>query len=820
MQNEKPVILIVDDALSNLMILSALLSGDYTVISKESADAALEYLNQKLPDMILLDIMMPGTGGFELCRILKGREDTREIPVIFVSSLNDADTIEHGFSLGAVDYISKPYHFSEILARVHLHIKLRAIQKNLESSAGELSDLLQRTNSVIQTVGEGIFGLNSSGRITFANDKSAELLGYTREELLHPDFDLHSSIHHTDLTGAVLSHKSCPIQAAVRGEEFPGFVRNDIFFRRDLSSIPVEYSISLINTGNHSSREIIIVFRDISERYRNEERQREAAAVFEVSSEGIVITDAEGRIKRVNPAFTEITGYTSEEVTGQNPRIFKSGRQTEEFYNQMWIRLRSTGRWESEIWNRRKDGSVFPVWQAITAVRNSAGDITGYVSQFSDITRRKLTEEEIRYRGNYDVLTGLVNRALLMERIEQAVYDHRRKNLRFAFMFMDLDRFKQINDTMGHSTGDQLLKQAALRIKGEIRETDTAARIGGDEFAVIINEIPGQPSVERTANRILKAVAEPFIIGEREIKISSSIGIALFPDDGATRELLLRNADIAMYRSKAGGRNQFQFFTESMEKEYLERNRLESDLRGASGRNELELYYQPICSLGSLKPVGFEALLRWKHPHFGMIPPNRFIPIAEDAGLIRDIGRWTAEQAVRQAAVWNSEGKNIYISVNVSPHQIPDHLSAAWLLSILKNYQVSPESLVLEITESVFLGNAEEAAEWMHSLRNAGIRIYLDDFGTGYSSLSYLKRFPVDAVKIDREFIKEMSAESSDFTLVRAVTAMSRGLGLKTVAEGIETEEHLKMLQSIDCDFGQGYYFSRPVPADEAGRLS
>ncbi len=798
-------ILIVDDNPANLQLLyEALSRGGYKqIIPAQGAESALQRLKYNTPDLVLLDVMMPDVDGFELYEMLRAQRPTAETPVIFISALADKQAIEKGFSLGAVDYITKPFRSSEVLGRVSTHLRLKAY-------SDELNLMLARNRCLLDSAGEGIMGVDANFHVTYINPFAQNMLGYAAGELENQD------VHN------VLFQGQAPVESAGHGESVIlnivnnggiSYVEDDRFYRRDGSPVMVEYTVSSLHR-KFKSRESIIVFRDITERRLMEQALKESAVVFEVSNDGVLITDLDGTIRRVNPAFIEITGYSREEVIGQNPRLFKSGRHEADFYNYMWSTLLSEGYFEAEVWNRRKDGSVYPIWQRITVIRDNRGQAAGYVSQFSDITRRKLTEKEIRYRGNYDALTGLANRVLLCERLEHEIKVHKRKQLKFSLLYIDLDKFKHVNDTQGHSKGDILLQQAANRIQGVIREIDTASRYGGDEFVIMLPEQENLGDSERVCTRLLETLAEPFDLEGYKAMISASIGVAVYPNDGIDAEALFRNADFAMYKAKDKGRNQVQFFTESMEQEYLEKVQLEVDLRQALSKNELSIHYQPIVDLNTRKIAGVEALIRWQHPQRGLVSPAVFVPIAEESTLIREIGLWVLQAVCNQLSEWHRQGLDIYASVNVSTNQIPLGLSLQTIKQLLDDCGLSPGKLVLEITESVFATDMQSVTDWLSEVRKLGIRVYLDDFGTGYSSLSYLKKFPVDSVKIDRVFIRDINKDSSDMAMVHAVLLMSKALNLDVIAEGVETPDQLDILNELKCPLSQGYLFSKPVSAE------
>ncbi len=547
------------------------------------------------------------------------------------------------------------------------------------------------------------------------------------------------------------------------------------------------------------------------------ESEERLHAMIEAIGEAIMVTDPQGIIKRVNPAFSLITGFSVDEAIGQTPRFLNSGRHEPSYFETMWQHLNSHGYWEGETWNRRKNGEIFPVWQVITSVKDSQGKLIEFISLFHDITQRKRSEAEIAYRANYDALTGLPNRALLAERLNQSLKQARRENTRVAVLFIDLDLFKRVNDTLGHAIGDALLQAVAERMRQCVRETDTIARQGGDEFVVLLVDIEGSSAAGIVAEKIISLLAAPFDLSGNEIHIGASIGITLFPEDGVDVETLFRNADLAMYRAKDAGRNNAQFFERAMTTAALERRTLEDDLRNATARREFELHYQPIIDLPSGQIIGAEALPRWNHPQRGRIGPDQFIPLAEESGLIREIGAWVFEEACTQLAVWLKAGHHLNLAINVSVRQLPDALSVTQILTVLARHGLSPHQIVLEITEGVLLADAPAIQAWFNDAGAAGLKLAIDDFGTGSSSLSYLKRFPVHHVKIDKAFVRDMASDPADRALVDAILAMAKSLGLSVVAEGVETSEQAELLRTRACAHAQGFLFGHPVSAADFG---
>jgi diguanylate cyclase (GGDEF)-like protein/PAS domain S-box-containing protein len=524
------------------------------------------------------------------------------------------------------------------------------------------------------------------------------------------------------------------------------------------------------------------------------------------------VADADNKIKSVNPAFTRITGYEIEEVVGLNPNVLSSGRHDKGFYRHMWWQIETLGFWSGEIWNRRKDGSVYPQWMSIVVLKDSEDEVNGYVAVFSDITQRKQDEEQIRHQAHYDSLTGLPNRSLFFDRLTQAVIAARREDTMLALLFLDLDRFKAINDTRGHVVGDEVLQQVADRLLHCVREADTVSRFGGDEFVVMLQDLAEVNDAALVAEKIVSSMGAPFYSGDRELFVGASVGITIFPTDTESPETMLRNADMAMYRAKESGRNCYQFFTLGMQQQVKRRVEMEQDLRFAMQQEQLELYYQPIVDTSSGAMVSVEALLRWHHPRRGMILPDDFIPVAEETGLILPIGSWVLRKACMQARLWQDSGLDIGVSVNVSSRQLGKEFSPWVVAAVLKETGISGSLLTLEITESLLMDRDQNVVAWLEGFRELGVSISVDDFGTGYSSLGYLKQFPVDMLKIDRSFVSDLPDDKEDVSLVEAVLAIGKSLGLKIVAEGVRTREQLEFMRDADCDYLQGSYFAQPMP--------
>ncbi len=563
---------------------------------------------------------------------------------------------------------------------------------------------------------------------------------------------------------------------------------------------------------------VLGIARDITERVRAEEQLRIAATAFE-SQEGMVVTNERGLILRVNQAFTEICGYSESEVLGKNPRFLKSGRHTKDFYREMWASIASTGRWQGEIWDRRKNGEEYPKWLTISAVKNAQGIVTNFIGAHYDITARKKAEEKIHELAFFDQLTGLPNRTLLLDRLRQALTTSSRSGECGALLFLDLDNFKTLNDTLGHDIGDLLLKQVGQRIVATVRAIDTTARLGGDEFVVVLTNLSPDSKIavnqaEVVGMKILAALNKAYYLKDITYHCTPSIGATIFNGYQSDIDALLKQADIAMYRSKDAGRNTLRFFDPDMEVIVVERAALEKDLRKAIQEQQFILHYQGQVSGGLL--TGVEALVRWQHPLRGMISPAEFIPLAEETGLIIFLGQWVLEAACKQLAIWSMqpETSHLTIAVNVSARQFRQPDFVEQVLDMLHYTGATPQLLKIELTESLLVSNVEETIERMGMLKSKGIGFSLDDFGTGYSSLSYLKRLPLDQLKIDQSFVHDILIDPNDAAIARTVIALAQNLGLGVIAEGVESAEQRDFLALAGCHAFQGYFFSRPLPIE------
>jgi diguanylate cyclase (GGDEF)-like protein/PAS domain S-box-containing protein len=672
----------------------------------------------------------------------------------------------------------------------------------------KLKEQSLRNRLILQATQDGFWLVGRDGRLREVNNAYCQMSGYSTDELM--------TMRVCDVEG---KESSAEIQLHIKKILATGFDCFETRHRRkDGSVLEVEVSAALL--GKSDDCDIFAFLRDITVRKRAEETLRVAATAFE-THESIMITDANGTIIRVNQAFQEMSGYGSEEAVGKNPRILSSGLHGVEFYAGMWQQLTSTGKWTGEIWDKRKSGQIFPKWLTITSVKDEKGQVTEYVAISSDITSRKQADEEIRTLAFYDALTGLPNRRLLMDRLHSALSNSARSHLYGAVLFLDMDNFKIINDTLGHDYGDLLLIEVSSRIKLCVREIDSLARLGGDEFVVLIEELDeyaevASQKVTLIAEKIRAVLAAPYEIKGNVQMSSPSIGVCLYRGYEESVESLLKHADMAMYQAKDSGRNTVRFFDPAMQTAVESRAALEADLRCTVPDQQLRLYYQVQVD-NDQRPIGAEALVRWIHPVRGMVSPAQFIPIAEESSLILGIGEWVMDTACRQLAAWAKfeQTKHLTLAVNVSARQFKQPDIVEKVKSLLQTYSLDASRLKIELTESVVLNDVTDVIFKMHELKALGIKLSMDDFGTGYSSLSYLKQLPLDQLKIDQSFVRDMTSDQNDVVMVQTIIDMAKNFRLNVIAEGVETEAQLTLLKKMGCMAYQGYFFSKPVPIEE-----
>ena len=695
------------------------------------------------------------------------------------------------------------------------------VEQNAQLLAQEKNESEQRYLHLFESNNDALFVVEINervgpGKFIDVNEAMCRRLGYSKEELLQmTPVDI-------NIPGMEVELQECVAHVL----EHKGHLFGTVHVAKDGREISVEINIRALDGSNESL--FIACARDVTQRRKAHEAQIEEkewemeklSSALEQTADSIMITDRYGVIEYVNPAFEEITGFTRAEASGKTPTIIKSGRNSSKEYKRLWRTIMHGEVYRNVLINRKKDGSLYYEEKTISPLKDSDGNITHFISSGKDITERMQTEERLHHLAYHDVLTDLPNRVLLVERISNAIKQSRGAEQRCAVLFIDLDRFKNINDTLGHGVGDLLLQAVPERLLSCVRDRDTVARFGGDEFALLLEKVPSSDDVAKVASKLIEVLSKPYLVHNQELYLTASIGISLSPDDSTDANTLIKNADTAMYRAKDTGRNNYQFYSTDMGARAFERLSLETSLRYAMERNEFELFYQSVVAMGSGEIVGAEALIRWHHPDLGLVAPDKFIPLLEDTGLIIDVGEWVINTACQQgSAVIKLIGKPFRMAVNLSGKQFRDEKLVEIVQQAVRVHQFPVSLLDIEITETVLMQNDRVSLANISALKKLGMRLSIDDFGTGYSSLSYLKRFPVDIIKIDRTFIRDVTNDPEDAAIVTAVIAMAHSLKLEVVAEGVEDNAQVEFLKHYTCDYLQGFLFSTALPEKEFHQL-
>jgi diguanylate cyclase (GGDEF)-like protein/PAS domain S-box-containing protein len=826
-------IVYLEDSSVNSNVPLALKANEVYLIDRvTSLDEAIERLEQyPRYQAVLLDFKLPAEIGLRLLSYI--RSNGCPLAVIVITEASDFESVITAFKAGADDYLSNDTDFEtlfpiklkaaltrsnerkdesyfsemmEILKKVKDQSELSLEQQALKASTDRLSNLLAASPIVLYTL-----KINDSTYSTsWISENIVKEFGYSQSEALAQDWWI-KKIHPDDRKRVIVKIDSL----LAEGHS----VLEYRFYNKQGEIRWVRDDFNVLYDDNREPVEILGAWLDITEQKLALEALKRSAAVFENTKDGAVITDLSSIIVAVNPAFCEITGYKAEEVLGKGTSILRSCRHDNKFYHDLWIDLINKGHWQGEIWNRRKNGELYPQFLSISTVHDELGQASNYVGVFTDISQIKQSKERLEHLAHYDPLTHLPNRLLIQSRLKHALEVAQRHGNLIAVLFIDLDHFKTVNDSMGHPMGDELLASVAQRLNNRLREEDSLGRLGGDEFLVVIEQMEKTQDAVELALSLLERIAEPFILSNGQtVFIGASIGISLFPDDAHSVTELIQHSDSAMYLAKNQGRNTYRFYTEDLTRLANERLNLESRLRRALERKEFFIQYQPLIADLTHEIVGVEALLRWNDPEFGIISPNQFIPLTEETGIIITLGEWVLLNACAQAKAWLDNGHPpLYVAVNLSPVQFRNQDIVYLIKKVLDETGLPAEYLELEITEGILMEQADQALITLANLKTLGVSLAVDDFGTGYSSLSYLKRFPLDKLKIDRSFVDGLGSDENDQAIVKAVIAMGHSLGIKTLAEGVETTQQLNILKQLGCQFYQGYLFGKPMmPGDIA----
>lgn len=794
----KRILIVEDERIVALDLKYHLKSMDYDVVGMVSNGRdAITQAGALRPDLILMDVNLEGEmRGTEAACLIRQRY---RIPVLFLTAYAENNTLHEAAESAPYGYLVKPYETRELNASIRM-----AFSRHDEEQAVERSE--ERLRLAVEAAELGIWEWSQK-------DDSLEIGGHF-QRIIGGTPQRFSEGEDAFLNRVVPEHREL-VQQAFGDDSRTGYAM--VRVQRD-DGKPIWVELFARRHVYGSEPMLIGVIRDITERRQVEEQLRQASVVFRTTAEGIVILDNQLKIIAVNPAFSELTGISEEKALGQETaKLLYSRPHSQQFYQQ--LASSEDGNWFGEVTCKRANGKRFPAWEHLCAVRDEKGDVVQFVSAFTDVSAIREAEEELNHLAYHDALTNLGNRHHLNERLSHEVQRSKRSGIALAVLFLDLDGFKHVNDTMGHSVGDTLLKHIARNIQQALRKGDMAFRHGGDEFVILATEVGRAMEAANLAERLLKAAGEPMDMGDEQLIVSASIGIALYPENGDTPEGLLQAADNAMYNAKQRGRNRYAFYSIDMAERVRERMRIDQGLRVALEEQQFELWYQPQINLATGQPLGVEALIRWRHPEHGIISPDRFIPIAEECGLIESIGNWVLETACRQGVAWLEDGlPEQRMAVNVSVRQFMAEGFVESVVAVLNRTGFPAQLLELEITETL-LQAFEESQRIIKQLKEVGFGVALDDFGTGFSSLSLLKHLPLDKIKIDRSFVQDLPGDHNDEAITLAILGLGQAMGIAITAEGIETAEQLAFLQAHDCQFGQGYYFAKPLPAADVTAL-
>lgn len=859
-------ILVVEDSLTQAAAIQFLLEDDgYNIVLAHDGQEALEWLqnNEKKPDIIITDIEIPRLDGYELCKAVRADERLRDISVILLTSLSEPVNIIKSIESGANKFLVKPFdakHLPDVIDELYINTQRRlSADSNIKPSLlfegeeyvitaarSQILDLLLSSyedsfykNKQLQEIHSELEAFNGqleqkiqerTKKLKLQETKYRTLAEHTPDLIARIDQDGNIVYinHAVEILFDISNEAVIGQSASLMEKKFTGclcsLAIHEVFTTG--KEVHEEYEVQLPNrkiwmdsifvpeydeAGNIEY--VLKVSSDITMRKEAEGELLKLSQAVEQSPNSIIITDLNANIHYSNAAFTKMSGYTQAEVLGKNPRFLQSGKVPAATYTEMWEALINGKTWHGEFINRAKDGVEYIESIVASPIFSADGKISHYMMIKENITEKKRSEERINYLANFDMLTGLPNRAQMEEKVRFAINIAKRHESSFGMIFLDIDHFKDINDTLGHHVGDIVLIQIANRFQSVLRAEDAVSRFGGDEFIFLISGAD-QKRIMHVVKKLMDILAEPFKIEDNELMITVSMGIALYPIDGKDHEILSKNADAAMYRTKEEGRNGYRFFTHEMQSSSVRNLQLSNALHHALAKDQLYVVYQPQISLDDGRVLGAEALLRWTIPEVGSISPAEFIPLAEDAGLILPIGEWVLRSVVQQAKKWLEDGlPPMVFAVNVSAVQFRHPDLPTLVMQILDEAKLAPEYIELELTEAVAMRNPQKVCAIMEDLHGRGLRMAIDDFGTGYSSLSYLKKFKAYKLKIDQSFVQDINTDLDDRAIVKAIINLARSLGLKTIAEGVETVEQLDYLRQEGCDEVQGYYYSKPLLA-------
>lgn len=807
---ELPRLLVVDDMPENLHSLVDALSDQYQITVAREGVKAIEHVQSiNPPDLILLDILMPGMDGFEVCRRIKATEAGNAIPVLFLSVLDNGIEKVRGFSVGGADFITKPFDIDEVRARLRNHLELNRLHQFCQQAVAKRTAELKKTATRLQATLDAIPDLF----LEVDND------GYCCDIHIQQESNLPLTKQHWfgQLISEVFPDHAYQIILAALAEVKDNGLSIGKQFEWPLpeGSQWFELSVSKTHTDAQGEARFLLLLRNITDKVNSNRRLLLSNMVFENTAEGIIVTDAQNRIINVNRAFSDIFGYSPDEVLGRTPDLLKSGKHDRDFYHELWRSLELENNWKGEIWNRRKNGEVFPELASINVVRDAEGHVINHFAVFSDMLQKEAVEE-LNQLKFYDPLTKLANHALFKNRIEIALINAQPRHRFVAVMYLNLKHFRFINDSFGFILGDSALITTAKRLREIMPKQATAARLTADTFAIVMPDLNKVEEINLLVEGIQHKLYQPFDLAEQSVQLAIRMGIAVYPSDADDVSRLMEQADLALAEAKKSlETNCYRFYRADMNIHARTMIKMSAELRNAMAENRLVLHYQPQINIANGKIIGAEALVRIKLPDRGYISPADFIPIAEETGLIIPMGEWILQEACRQAQQWQVVKKGFTVSVNLSPLQLHQPNLMDVVRQAINLSGLEPECLELEFTETAIMNNVEEILSIMHKFKSLELNLSIDDFGTGYSSLAYLKHFPVDKLKIDQSFVRNMRAGDNDAAIIRAIVSLGQALSMTTIAEGVETEEQLAYLRSVGCDEMQGFLYSKPLPVEE-----